>query len=125
MNKSLEDIKLIAESEYSSIVEYAFILDYKLRIILINKSFIDVNISVKLENKFGFHWETKNEFKEIFRYDNFPDPQWSNLKSFPFHFHFKTQNNVIEPNFPKDLINGFRGFMDFVKREVIPETSDI
>lgn len=122
MNKNLESIKLIAESEYSTIVEYAFNLDYKLRLILIDKSFIDVNVSVKLENKFGFHWETKNKLNEIFRYDNFPDIKWSQLKSFPYHFHFKEQNNVIEPPFDKDLLKGFKEFMNFVKKEILPET---
>ncbi len=118
MNKNLEAIKLIAEAEYSSIVEYSFILDYKLRIILIDNSFIDVNVSNKLKNKFGFHWETKNNLNEIYRFDNFPDPQWANLETFPFHFHFKTQNNVIVPPFSRELISGFRGFMDFVKNQL-------
>ncbi len=94
MNKNLEVIKHIAEVEYSSMVEYSFIIIYKLRIILKDKSFIDVNISTKLKDKFGFHWETKNSLNEIYRFDNFPDPKWANLKSFPFHFHFKIQENV-------------------------------
>lgn len=122
MNKDLIAIKIIAEAEYSSIVLYSFILDYKLRIILMDKSFIDVNVSNKLKNKFGFHWETKNKLNEIYRYDNFPDINWRHLKSFPYHFHFQEQNNVIEPTFPKDLLNGFRGFMDFVKNLIQAET---
>lgn len=54
MNKNLQAIKHIADGEYSSVVEYSFILDYKLRIILVDKSFIDVNISTKLKDKFEF-----------------------------------------------------------------------
>ncbi len=96
MNKNLESIKLIAETEFASIVEYSFILDYKLRIILIDKSFVDINVSTKLKNKFGFH--------------------------LPFHFHYKIQDNVIAPPFPKELLPGFRGFMDFVKNQILSET---
>lgn len=77
---------------------------------------------MKLKDKFGFHWETKNEFNEIYRYDNFPDIKWSGLKTFPFHFHFRGQNNVIEPAFSRDLLNGFRGFMDFVKDIIQPKS---
>jgi len=118
LNKNLQAIKHIADGEYSSVVEYSFILDYKIRIILVDKSFIDVNISTKLKDKFGIHWETKNKFNDIYRYDNFPDIKWRQLASFPFHFHFKEQNNVIEPPFSKDLFMGFRGFMDFVKNQL-------
>ena len=122
MNKDLEVIKRIAETEYSSIVEYSFVIDYKLRIILIDKSFIDINISTKLKDKFGFHWETKNSLNEIYRFDNFPDPKWSYLETFPFHFHFKFQDNVIVPPFSSELISGFRGFMNFVKDLILSKT---
>jgi len=47
LNKNLQAIKHIADGEYSPVVEYSFFLDYKLRIILVDKSFIDVNISTK------------------------------------------------------------------------------
>ncbi len=122
MNKNLEAIKLIAETEYSSIVEYSFFLDYKLRIILVDKSFVDINVSTKLKDKFGFHWETKNKLNEIYRYDNFPDPKWSNLESFPFHFHFKIQDNVIASPFSRELFPGFRGFMNFAKDIILSKT---
>jgi hypothetical protein len=120
LNKKFELIKRIANTEYSSIVKYSFRLNYKLRIILIDESFIDVNISSTLKEKFGFHWETKNKFNDIYRFDNFPDVKWNYLKSFPFHFHFKQQDYVIEPPFPKELAAGFRGFMDFVKTQISP-----
>jgi hypothetical protein len=95
-------------------------MGYKLRIILSDKSFIDVNISSKLNDKFGFHWETKNTLNEIYRIDNFPDIKWSHLQSFPFHFHVKEQNNVVEYPFSKDIITAFREFMDFVKDKLLP-----
>ena len=53
---SINDLKKIAEIEYAGIVKNTLILDYKLRIILVNNSFIDINLSRKLPEKFGFHW---------------------------------------------------------------------
>ncbi len=53
----LEDLKRIAEVEFADIVRTSMSIDYKMRIILIDNSFIDVFLSERLPNKFGFHWE--------------------------------------------------------------------
>ncbi len=77
------DIQRIAEIQFSDIVLDTYLLEHKLRITLIDSSFIDVHVSQKLSDKFSFHWETKNAENSIYRYDNFPDKNWSNLSSYP------------------------------------------
>lgn len=62
-------------------------IDNKLRIFLVDKSFIDVNVSRKLPDKFGFHWESINPPDAIYRYDNFPDKNWKYVLTYPYHFH--------------------------------------
>ena len=57
----LDDLKRVAEVEFADIVRTSIRIDYKMRIILINGSFIDVFLSEKLPNKFGFHWECMDE----------------------------------------------------------------
>jgi hypothetical protein len=54
----IEDIKRIAEIEFSDMVICTYLIDYKLRIVLNNNSFVDVSLSKRLTDKFGFHWET-------------------------------------------------------------------
>ena len=56
----LEDIKRIAEIEFSDIVENTDRIGTKLRVLLIDDSFIDIWLSKKLEDRFGFHWEQKS-----------------------------------------------------------------
>ena len=116
----LRRIQKIAEIEFKEIVKHSYIKDYKLRIILIDGSFIDIFLSKKLKDKFGFHWECIDE--KIFRYDNFPDRKARKLKSFPYHFHFEEQNNIQETPFRTDIENGFRDFLRFVRDKIKENT---
>lgn len=50
----LEDLKRIAEIEFSDIVENTDRIGTKLRVLLIDDSFIDVWLSQKLEDRVGF-----------------------------------------------------------------------
>jgi hypothetical protein len=54
---ALNEIHRIAEVEFASIVTDAEVMGVKLRIILTDTSYVDVWVSKKLENRFGFHWE--------------------------------------------------------------------
>lgn len=116
---SLDELKRIAEIEFSDIVEDAAKIGAKLRVLLIDDSFIDIWLSQKLENRFGFHWEQrKTGFS--YRYDNFPNTQWVNISTYPFHFHDGSQNNVVNSSrFERDILEGFRGFMMWVKEQSI------
>jgi hypothetical protein len=49
-------------------------------------------------------------------YDNFPDTNWSQVSTLPFHFHNGDQNVVAAPPFALTLEQGFREFMAFVQR---------
>ena len=111
-------LQIIAEVEFGEILKSLFFVDYKMRLVLIDDSFIDVIISQKLHDKFSFHWETKDTAGTIYRYDNFPDINWKNVSTFPYHFHNGRQNNVVASPFPTDIIDGFRSFMNFVKERI-------
>jgi len=113
--RPLETLARIAEIEYSSLIVQIDYLVAKLRILVKDGSFIDIWVSEKLSNRFGFHWERRHLDGKMFRYDNFPDTHWVNLTSFPFHFHQEYQENVIDAPFARDIEDGFRDFLSFVK----------
>jgi hypothetical protein len=115
----LDDLKRIAEIEFADIVKSTHKVDYKLRIILSNNSFIDVHLSQRLPDKFGFHWECMDTAGSIYRYDNFPDKTWQPVATFPYHFHNGSQDNVESSPFPLTAIEGFRAFMNFVRNKLI------
>jgi hypothetical protein len=53
----------------------------------------------------------------IYRYDNVPDKKWKSIvAAYPYHFHNGSQDNVVSSPFPLEIINGFRAFMKFIKK---------
>lgn len=69
----IEKLARIAEIEFSDIVDTTELIGTKLRIMLTKEGFIDVWLSRKLANRFGYHWEDKSTGLS-YRYDNFPIP---------------------------------------------------
>jgi hypothetical protein len=73
----------IAEVEFAAIVVQADVLGAKLRVLLTDTSYVDVWLSRTLSGRFGFHWERRHLDGRIYRYDNFPDTDWSSVRTFP------------------------------------------
>ena len=88
----------------------------KLRVTLTDTSYVDAWASRKLSGRFGFHWERRHLDGRLYRYDNFPDTNWSSVSTFPAHFHDGDQDTVVAAPFATDVEQGFREFMAFVQR---------
>jgi len=112
---SLDDLVRIAEVEFAAIIIGAQALDPKRRLFLSDGSFVDVWLSVRLPDRFGFHWERRHLDGTLFRYDNFPDFEWRAVSTFPYHFHDGSNSRVVPSPFPTDLPEAFRAFLDFVR----------
>jgi hypothetical protein len=115
----LEELKYLIEDRFLDIV--VKILQpspEKLRLILKDGSFIDIRISQTFKNRFDFHLERRHIDNTIYRYDNFPDLKFKNLKTFPYHFHKKKENKVENSPFRKKLPYAFIDFMEFVRKEM-------
>lgn len=121
--RSIHDLRKIAQVEFSDIVRDSIIIDHKLRIFFRDGSFMDATLSQKLPDKFGFHWELKDSAKSIYRYDNFPDKNWNFISTYPFHFHYGSQDQVKASPFPPGVLEGFRAFLSFVKTNIGPVSS--
>jgi hypothetical protein len=115
---SIKDIKRIAEVEFSDIVKNTHQVGYKLRIVLVDDSFIDIFLSQRLPDKFGFHWECMDKAGALYRYDNFPDKNWRSVATFPHHFHNGSQESVVASLFPLSPAEGFRAFMEFIRNKM-------
>ena len=87
--------------EFSDIVTNAdILLSYtgraqKLRITLIDTTFIDVWCSID-GNEYSYHWEMRPIRNEIYRHDNAPHKRWKHISTFPKHCHDGSQDNVVE-----------------------------
>ncbi|MGD2089883.1 MAG: DUF6516 family protein [Candidatus Aminicenantes bacterium] len=114
----IEDLKRIAKVEFAGIVKSIQTMGFKIRIILTDNSFIDVTVSRTIPDKFGFHWECMDQDGSIYRYDNFHDQKLKSIETFPYHFHKGTKECVERSPFPLNTFDGFRGFMEFVKKKL-------
>lgn len=112
---SLSQLRRIAEVEFAASVVQTDVLGAKLRILLTDTSYVDVWISRTLGGRFGFHWERRHLDGRVYRYDNFPDTNWSNVATFPAHLHDGNQDNVVAAPFAATPEQGFREFMTFVQ----------
>ena len=110
----LDELTRIAEVEFSAIVTGAQAVEPKRRIFLSDGSFVDVWVSLRLPDRFGFHWERRHLDGTVYRYDNFPDVEWRMVPTFPHHFHDGSDSRVVSSPFPSDTREGFRAFLAFV-----------
>ncbi len=109
------EFQKIATIEFNDIVKFVQIIDGKLRILLVDKSFIDIWISKLIKGRYAFHWERREIDGTIYRHNNIPHKKWENIKTFPNHFHYKTEKNVIESKLSSNLNNALREFLKFVR----------
>jgi hypothetical protein len=117
---SLAQLLRIAEVEFAAIVVQTDVMGAKLRVLLTDTSYVDVWLSRTLSGRFGFHWERRHLDGRIYRYDNFPDTDWSSVRTFPAHFHDGDQDTVVAAPFAVTSEQGFREFMAFVQEQVGP-----
>lgn len=114
----------IAETEFSDIVIATQDLGHKLRIYLLDKSFIDFFFTTRPEKRrFAIHWERIHVDKTIYRIDNTPDKKWRAAATFPVHFHKKKYKNVTTPPFNVDKIpleELLRQFLNFSRNTLLP-----
>ena len=114
MMVTLGDFRRIAEIEFGSLVADSQALGEKLRLFLNDGSYLDVWLSRRLHERFGFHWERRHLNGTFYRYDNFPNTAWRDVGSYPYHFHNGSQDQVGATPFSTDLLTGFREFMHFI-----------
>lgn len=91
---ALEKLRRIAEVEYHDIVTFTEIIQNKLRIYLTDESFVDVGFSLKIPGRYSYHWKRRHIDQTIYRHDNFPDPRWKAVSTFPKHFHNGAEDRV-------------------------------
>lgn len=104
-----------ALSEFADIVEATKIVEGKLRIMLIDGSFMDVWLSLKRQGVYAYHWERRAIDGTIYRHNNLPDKAARRLKSFPKHFHNGTEQAVVESNITDDPVKAVKSFLRFAK----------
>jgi len=113
----LTRIRRIIDIEYHDILASSGTDIYhdKIRAYILDGSVVDFWFSKKIPGRFSYHWERRHIDGKLYRHDNFPDPRWKKVSTFPKHFHNGSQSQVQESSIDDDPISGVREFMAFVR----------
>ncbi|MDD1745859.1 MAG: DUF6516 family protein [Candidatus Methanoperedens sp.] len=118
-------LEQITKTEFSDIINKTALIGgksaqpNKLRVFLIDGSFLDVWLSE--ENDYSFHWEQRAVRGLIHRWDNAPDHP--DIESFPHHFHDGKENNILSSQLNNDMIDAFKEVLTFIRAKLkdVPE----
>jgi len=109
----------IACEEYPDIVITAELMEEKLRIHLVDGSFIDVWFSEALPGRWAYHWERRHINGTIYRHDNRPHESLKHLKTYPKHFHVGSDGRIEESYLSDEPEEALRQFLAFVRNRLI------
>ena len=118
----MERLRQVAEIEFADIVVDTDIPDLnELRIVFTEGSFMDVWFSLKLADRYSYHWERRAIDGTIYRHDNAPHRRWQAVGTFPHHFHDGSENKVVESHLGANPEDALREFLTFVReRQRVP-----
>ena len=115
----VERLREIAEVEYADIVGATKIPDInELRSIFKDGSFMDVWYSLKLLDRYSYHWERRAIDGTIYRHDNAPHKAWEYVESFPRHFHDGDETKVVESHLSSNPQQAIRELLTFVREKI-------
>jgi len=109
-------LRHIATVEYADIVVDAFVPGLnELRIFLRDSSFVDVWFSLKLTDRYSYHWERQTIDGTLDRHDNAPHQRWGSVATFPHHFHDGSESNVVASYLSQAPDEALQHFLTFVR----------
>jgi len=115
----------IAKERFGYIVDKGEILytengePSKLRLNTIDGSIIDIFCSVK--GKYSYHWERRMINGCIYRHDNAPHKRWTDIKTFPKHFHNRSEEHGEESYINDNPLAAITEFLEFVRDKLVSE----
>ena len=112
------ELESIARGEFVDIVVDVYRIGAKLRMLLIDESYIDFWWSEVQEGRFAHHWNRQNVDGTIHRHDNSPHRKWARITTFPQHYHQEREELVTESLLPEKPQEAVRAFLTFC-REII------
>ena len=114
----LESLGRLAAVEFLEIVQSTAIIENKLRVTLVDGSYIDFWWSEEISGRFAYHWERIRIDGTVYRHDNIPHLRWQTVESFPKHFHAGAQQTVTASEISEDPEQGLRQFLQFAQSMV-------
>ncbi len=118
IDEILERLRETTISLYPEIVVNAEIVYGKLRVYLIDESFLDIWISRRLPNRYAIHWERRHINGTIYRWDNTPHESHRHITTFPHHFHEKYDSIVKPYNYPGNIEEAVKEALRYIREKI-------
>ena len=115
---SYSELAKIAEEEFCDVVLHTQIMAGKLRLHIVDGSYLDVWFSVKIKGRFAYHWERRMVDGSVYRYDNRPHENLKHMKSYPKHFHDGSDEEIKEGVFGEDPKEILRAFLPIIRAKI-------
>ena len=90
----------------------------KLRVHLIDGSYLDIWLSRRIPGRYAYHWEHRHVDGGLHRHDNRPHEHLKRLKTYPKHFHDGSEENIKESRISSNPIEAVMQFLGFIKRKI-------
>lgn len=112
----MEDLADIATLEFADIVVSVETPEEgKLRIHLIDGSFLALWLSLKRPGIYAYHWKRRHVDGTLHRHNNIPHRRWASVATFPKHYHAGEEEHVVESNLPDDPAEALREILVFCR----------
>ena len=118
MMQSLKEIERTIVVELRNIIISSKITRNKLRITFMDQSFVEIFKSNNILDRWAFHWERKHVDGTIYRHDNIPHKSWEKIETFPWHYHYKSEENVINSDFTNEITQNVQKLILIVKERI-------
>ena len=109
-----------AESQFPDFVTSTAIVGNKLRIELIDGSYMDLWWSTQFVGRYAYHWERTHMDGTIYRHDKIPHFRGRSAATFPKHFHSGDRDTIMDSHISDDPEAGMTEFLQFA-REVLDQ----
>jgi len=108
----------IVETQFADIINAWVIRSNKLRLFVIDGSYVDIWFSFRLQNRFAYHWERRSIDGSIYRLDNRPHADQTSLPGFPVHFHNGIDSKIERSPFSYEIEKAFIEFLRFMRSKL-------
>ena len=85
----------------------------KIRVLFSDGSFLDIYWSPR--GRYSLYYERRHVDGTVYRHDNAPHKRHRSIPTFPRHFHYQREDNVVESRIPEDPVDAVREFLEFIR----------
>ena len=118
IDEAYRKIRLLIEKEFSDITQLTEQIHGKVRVHIIDGSYLDIWLSRRITGRFAYHWEHRHINGGLHRHDNRPHKHLKHMKTFPKHFHNGNEENVTKSDIPSEPTEAIRFFLTFIRQKL-------